>query len=108
MSDQELLNGVKDYIERYMFEGSKYHFSTQDLWVKQLYNIIKKQQKEIEELDESLHVARIGRRDLVAYVKQLKKENELLSEHCAKLEKPIIDKVLKRSKKGEPLEPDFD
>jgi hypothetical protein len=31
-------------------------------------------EKMIEDLDESLHIARVGRRDLIAYVKQLKEE----------------------------------
>jgi phosphoglucomutase len=33
---------------------------------------VKQYEKDIEELEESLHIARVGRRDLTAYVKQLK------------------------------------
>ena len=34
----------------------------------------------IEELEESLHIARVGRRDLINYVKQLEKEIKQLKE----------------------------
>jgi hypothetical protein len=32
------------------------------------------------------------------YIKLLEEENKLLSEHCSKLERPIIDQALKKSK----------
>jgi hypothetical protein len=52
--------------------------SQEELETQELLNkYIKKcaeQQKEIEELDESLHIARVGRRDLTVYVKELKEE----------------------------------
>lgn len=51
MDEKELLLfTVKQYIERFMFEGSKYHIIEQDKWVKQLFNIVKQQQEEIDQL----------------------------------------------------------
>lgn len=43
-----------------------------------LIQMFEEQQKEIEELFEGLHIARVGRRDLTNYVKELKEEIERL------------------------------
>jgi phosphoglucomutase len=66
-----MLNKIIEKYKNYS-NGSGYDFLISVDDYNELIKTIQEQKIEVETLDENLHTARVGRRDLIAYVKQLK------------------------------------